>query len=175
MDTELWSSCVEFHGHSCAGLAIGYRQSLIALERTGSKFDRAKDEELVCEIENDACSVDAVQVITGCTLGKGNLLYRSTGKMALSLYNRQTKKAVRIVMHPDLSTELGWNKEYILEAPAESIFLIKALDYKPPEKAFIFGNVKCDQCGENTAENMIRLQGGKKLCPDCFQDYSRGW
>ena len=29
-------------------------------------------------------AVDAVQVLTGCTFGKGNLIYRPTGKMAFS-------------------------------------------------------------------------------------------
>jgi formylmethanofuran dehydrogenase subunit E len=37
---------------------------------------RAKDEELVAIVENDACGVDALQCVAGCTLGKGNLLFR---------------------------------------------------------------------------------------------------
>ena len=58
----------------------------------------AADEELVCVTENDACGVDAVQVITGCTMGKGNLLYRGTGKMAFSFYCRNSGASVRLCL-----------------------------------------------------------------------------
>ena len=70
MDRELWNQCVEFHGHECPGLAIGFRASEIAMERMGLSF--SEDEEIVCITENNACGVDAVQWITSCTVGKGN-------------------------------------------------------------------------------------------------------
>lgn len=63
MNQELWKICVEFHGHECPGLAIGFRACEIAMEKLNLKF--SKDEEIVCVTENDACGVDAVQVITG--------------------------------------------------------------------------------------------------------------
>ena len=53
-------------------------------------FNSITQEEVVCITENDACGVDAVQVITGCTMGKGNLIYRGTGKMVFSFFNRKT-------------------------------------------------------------------------------------
>ena len=89
MNKELWDKCVAFHGHSCPGLAIGFRAATLALELLGLE-EGAKDEELVCVTENDACGVDAVQVVTGCTMGKGNLIYRGTGKMAFSFYCRRS-------------------------------------------------------------------------------------
>ena len=30
MDQKKWETCVAFHGHSCGGLAIGYRAALYA-------------------------------------------------------------------------------------------------------------------------------------------------
>ena len=63
MNKELWDKCVAFHGHSCPGLAIGFRAATLALELLGLE-EGAKDEELVCVTENDACGVDAVQVVT---------------------------------------------------------------------------------------------------------------
>jgi formylmethanofuran dehydrogenase subunit E len=67
----------EFHGHTCPGLAIGYRVSRYALEALGG---RSEDEELVAVVENDSCAVDAVQVMTGCTFGKGNLIFHDYGR-----------------------------------------------------------------------------------------------
>jgi len=69
-----YEEIIQFHGHECPGLAIGYRMAIAAMENLESF--RADDEELVAIVENDACGVDALQCVTGCTFGKGNLLFR---------------------------------------------------------------------------------------------------
>jgi formylmethanofuran dehydrogenase subunit E len=74
---KTFEDIVEFHGHVCPGLALGYRVSMFALKELG---ERALDEELVAIVENNSCAVDAVQVITGCTFGKGNLIFKDYGK-----------------------------------------------------------------------------------------------
>ena len=89
----LWEKAVDFHGHSCPSLALGVVASEIVLEEFGK---RAKDEELVCIVENDACGVDAIQVILGCTFGKGNLIHRDYGKAVYTFFNRRTEKAIRL-------------------------------------------------------------------------------
>ena len=53
---------------------------------------------MVCISENDACGVDAIQVLLGCSVGKGNLLFHMRGKQAFSFYNRKTGKSVRLVL-----------------------------------------------------------------------------
>ncbi|MFP4655658.1 MAG: FmdE family protein [Methanohalobium sp.] len=68
-----FEKAVEFHGHQCPGLAIGYRAAQIALD----KFkNRSEDEELVAIVENNSCAVDAIQSQTRCTFGKGNFVFR---------------------------------------------------------------------------------------------------
>ncbi len=84
---------VEFHGHICPGLAYGYRVAKAALQELGP---RSRDEELVAIVENDSCSVDAIQVMTGCTFGKGNLVFRDLGKSVYTFFSRSTGKGVRI-------------------------------------------------------------------------------
>lgn len=83
----LWNKCVEFHGHSCGGLTIGYKAALYAIELLDLKLGGggnagclSADEEIVCISENDACGVDAIQVLLGCSIGKGNLLFHMRGK-----------------------------------------------------------------------------------------------
>ena len=39
------------------------------------ELDFSADEDVVCIAENDACGVDAIQVLLGCSVGKGNLLF----------------------------------------------------------------------------------------------------
>ncbi len=85
---------IQFHGHLCPGLALGYRIAKAALREL--KADRPRDEELVAIVENDSCAVDAVQFITGCTFGKGNLIFRDYGKHVYTFFNRRTGQGVRI-------------------------------------------------------------------------------
>jgi formylmethanofuran dehydrogenase subunit E len=82
---KTFEEAVEFHGHACPGLALGYRVALFALKALG---ERAADEELVAIVENNSCAVDAVQLLTGCTFGKGNLVFRDYGKQVYTFVNR---------------------------------------------------------------------------------------
>ena len=172
-DQSLWNKCVAFHGHECPGLAIGVRASELALALL--EVRAARDEELVCITENDACGVDGVQVVTGCTVGKGNLLFHNTGKMAFSFYSRTSGKSLRLVLRalPEMDREA--RKDFILNAPAEQVFQVKETVLPLPEKARHFQNVTCTRCGESIPEHKARLQDGQALCLDCFSDYSRGW
>ncbi len=83
-----------FHGHVCPGLAIGYRVATTAMDLLG--VDRPRDEELVAVVENDTCAVDAVQVVTACTFGKGNLVFKDYGKGGFSFFSRERGKGLRI-------------------------------------------------------------------------------
>ena len=93
---ELWNRCAAFHGHVCGGLTIGYKASLLAMELLEMTF--SKDEQIVCIAENDTCSVDAIQVMLGCSIGKGNLLFHMTGKQAFTFFNRLNGKSVRLLL-----------------------------------------------------------------------------
>ena len=80
---EDFEAIVRFHGHVCPGVALGYRAAKIAAALL--QADRSEDEELVAIVETDACGVDAFQVLLGCTLGKGNLLFRDYGKQVFTV------------------------------------------------------------------------------------------
>lgn len=47
-------------------------------------------------VENDTCAVDAIQVVTGCTFGKGNLVFQDYGKGGFSFFSRDRSKGFRI-------------------------------------------------------------------------------
>ena len=98
IDEETLDRVVEFHGHMCPGLAMGIQAAQIALREIGP---HAKDEEVVAVVETDMCGVDAIQFLTGCTFGKGNLIHRDFGKNAYSFFRRSDGRAVRISVRPD--------------------------------------------------------------------------
>lgn len=169
---ELWKKCAAFHGHVCGGLTIGYKAALYAMELLEMEF--SEDEQIVCIAENDACGVDAIQVMLGCSIGKGNLLFHMRGKQAFTFFNRKNGQSLRLVLKPKPE---GMTREesfayYQSCQPAE---MFDAMDAKLrlPEKARLFDSYTCDCCGESTGANWIRLSGGKKLCLDCYQTYDR--
>lgn len=193
---------VRFHGHLCPGVTIGYRAALIGMEGVGAT--RAPDEELVTIVENDACGVDAVQVMTGCTVGKGNLILRDFGKNAWTFINRTNGKAVRVASRGDVSMDtldpefhplrgkvrsgeatqeereayvhhLHALCEAIKTRPAEEIFLIHEVAPEVPERARIFRSYICAKCGEQVSEARARLVDGEVLCMPCAGEYTRGW
>ena len=73
MNEDKWEECIKFHGHICGGLMIGYKAASYAIALLELQF--SVDEQVVCIAENDACGFDAIQVMLGCSIGKGNLLF----------------------------------------------------------------------------------------------------
>ena len=173
MNRDNWDIAKAFHGHECPGLAIGVRVCEAAAEKMGiiSSFD----EELVCIAENDACGIDAVQALTGCTIGKGNLIFKNTGKQAFTFIKRDNNHAMRFYLKAkNNGMERSEYLEYILNAPTDDLFDCKESDMTPPSTARIFSSVKCEECGEFASENKIRLQNNHHVCMDCFENYDRG-
>jgi formylmethanofuran dehydrogenase subunit E len=197
-----FSDAIAFHGHSCPGLALGYRAAEYALSSLDAS--RPADEDLVAVVENDACGIDAIQVIAGCSAGKGNLIFRDFGKHAYMFINRKTGKGVRLAQHPEpfmerldpvisalrLKVFAGTatpeeqaefhNRQAamvgtILAMPIENLFTITEMKPEIPEKARIFRSVQCAFCGEMVAEHRARVRDGKFACIPCAGDYSWGW
>ena len=193
---------VAFHGHSCPGLAIGYRAAAAGLTALG--VERPKDEELVAIVENDACGIDAIQFVAGTTIGKGNLIYRDYGKRAYTFINRKTGEAVRVAERYEFSEQKGnprladlrpkvfsgkataaeeeefrkLSAEYVrtlLTMPEDEMFAVTRVKAEIPGKARIFRSVRCAVCGETVAESRARVQEGKIVCIPCFEHYDRGW
>ncbi|MDD3343341.1 MAG: FmdE family protein [Sulfurospirillaceae bacterium] len=173
---HLWEKCVAFHGHACPGLAIGFRAAEAAHVWLGM-VGFSQDEALVCVTENDACGVDAIQVLLGCSMGKGNLIYKDTGKQAFSFFDRKNGKSGRIVFKRPLNPDFQRQQlqEHILTAPIEELFELKKPHFTLPESARLFASKVCEICGESAPEHKMRLQKEKIVCLDCFSPYDRGW
>jgi len=172
---SFWKKATEFHGHACPGLAIGVRAREFVVNNP--EFAKLPYGVLHCVTENDACGVDAIQCILGCSFGKGNLSIRRTAKHAYSFFDTANNHAVRICLKlrkkPDISRE-DWQQS-LLSAPLDDVFTVSTPSYSPPDKPKIFSNIYCDRCGEGVAEHCIRLSEGQRLCLDCWESYGRGW
>ena len=188
-----FQKCADFHGHVCPGLSIGFRAAKIAMQELDTI--RSEDEEVVAIVETDACCVDAIQVLTGCTFGKGNLIYKDHGKVAFTFFSRDTGKGVRLVMKPDAfsldeahrdlmkkvmegtaseAEQKAFDVRHaarsgdVLTLPAENLFTVKPVTVPLPEKAQIAPSKPCDQCGESVMETKLTFVDGKHLCAACL-------
>ncbi len=184
---------IEFHGHACPGLALGYRVSLRVLREFGG---RAGDEELVAVVENSSCAVDAVQVMTGCTFGKGNLIFRDYGKQVYTFYTRPAGKGIRIAVNWTKPAETPQEKRMwdrymkgdrskqvaayvhdrkaakirsILEADEKAVLTVRRIKEQLPPEARIYPSVTCESCGEKMMEPRARMKEGRVVCIPCFE------
>jgi formylmethanofuran dehydrogenase subunit E len=167
-----YAEIVKFHGHECPGLAIGYRMARAAMKALN--VQRSSDEEIVAIVENNACGVDALQCISGCTFGKGNLLFRDYGKQVYTLYSRATGKGVRVVFRdksvPErLRGDRPARIKFILEALDAEILSLSRIVIDEPEPARIIKSVSCAICGESVMETRLRKVNGKLACIPCAE------
>jgi formylmethanofuran dehydrogenase subunit E len=191
---ELIKETKDFHGHWCPGLAIGIRAAEWALKEVG----KASDEDIVAVVETDMCGVDAIQYLTGCTLGKGNLIHRDFGKNAFTFYRRRDGKAVRLVgrasIYGDTQQTLGrlfakmqnegltdeeeatWKQiradvsKRIMQSDLTELFEIKSPTAPEPKKARILSSLVCDACGEPVMESRTRRFQERTFCIPCFEE-----
>jgi formylmethanofuran dehydrogenase subunit E len=188
---DLIEATIRFHGHMCPGLAIGIRAAEIGLRAVG----RDGDEEIVAVVETDMCGVDAVQYLTGCTFGKGNLIHLDYGKNAFSFYRRADGKSLRVVAKPGMlgseaETLAGLHRKMnsegltqeeqkrwqvirteitanVMQAGLEDLFDLKPVQADPPAKARILSSLTCDGCGEAVMESRLREHRTRRLCIAC--------
>ncbi len=187
-----FADVVAFHGHSCGGLAIGYKACELAIQELGLTF--SADEEIVAVTETDSCTVDAIQVVLGCTAGKGNLFVNNWGKTAFSFYRRDNASSIRLVINqsampanpemvalrPKIMSGAATPEEeaefhrlahvyvdQILAIPAEDMFIVKKADVPLPKPAMLYNNVTCSCCGETVADGLAVQKDGQYICIPC--------
>ena len=189
LSREDFKACARFHGHICPGLTIGYRAARGAIEWL--KENRSVDEEIVTVTETDACCADAIQVLTGCTFGKGNLIYKDYGKMVFIFFSRKTGKGIRFSLIPgsiddpagggeteafNLQKEKEYpefqpeKNRYILTRPLEELFAIKEVQVELPPKAKIESSILCDMCKEPVMPSKMKQIDEGNVCMECFHD-----
>ncbi len=183
------------HGHKCPAMPLGLRAGAAAM--VALDVERAKDGQLMAllEIGEDHCATcfaDGVQMITGCTFGKGNIRKLHRGKWGLILIDKERELAVRVVPRAEVmksTKESPFFTEYrsqgipASQVPEEVVApLIERVMGMPPERLFSISEVfphewhdgphsfesfVCDLCGEMTVEPYGRILGEKRVCIPC--------
>ena len=137
------------------------------------------------------CFGDGVQSASGCTLGKGNMEKTPYGKLAVTVIERATNRAVRVSYKPTLQKQIGASAFMIKrgegvesdQIPEPEQMELVDLIWNAPEadvltigEIFQFGRewfpevmgfVPCAACHELTARAYLRVVGDKHVCIPC--------
>ena len=100
---KLFEIGLAFHGHKCPAMPMGLKAGLAAMNVLG--VERSQDKELFVDAETGkghaaGCFLDGVMTATGCTYGKANIQKRYFNKMAFTLIDQKTGRAVRVSLKP---------------------------------------------------------------------------
>jgi formylmethanofuran dehydrogenase subunit E len=194
---EYYDVAVKFHGHKCPAMPMGLRAGLAALKALG--VERAKDKELIVESETGegnaaGCFVDGIMVATGATFGKSNIGKLSYGKMAFTLIDEGTGRAVRVSLKPDffekaLASPFVQRRkegmlpqdvppeitnpqvERIMGLPESEFLNISAVFHRDVKKGGpSFETKRCAKCGEAVfTDKLKQMNDGRSLCIPCSE------
>ena len=158
------------HGDCCAGIVLGTRLTLAALKVLGLNPEQ-RHKNLIVFVEIDRCMTDAIQAITGCTLGHRTLKYVNYGKFGAIFYDMDSKRAIRVTEHRAIRERAGEDiSTAFRNASDEELVQIEHVDIDLDKKDLPGKpeNIEeCAQCGELVFDGRIVLKSGKGLCLAC--------
>lgn len=170
------------HGHLCPGQVLGVKMSILGLRTIGINDPRGEDrKKIIVFVEMDRCATDAVQSVTGCSLGHRTMKFMDYGKMAAAFINLKTGKAVRIVAKeearegaakycPGIKEKYAAQLEAYRIMPDEELFDLKwvTVVLKPEDMpGRPIRRVKCEACGEFVQDMREVTKNGIILCKAC--------
>jgi len=178
---ELLAESASVHGHICPGQVLGVRMAIRGCQELGIKKPKEETKRMIVYVEIDRCATDAIQIATGCKLGKRTMKYVDYGKLAATFVDLPTGNAVRLAVREDVREKAALYRcegqtKYDAEVvaykvlPDEELFNVEQVLVQipaedmpgPPQRRVI-----CDQCGEGINDSRDVLLAGKILCRAC--------
>lgn len=185
MDFEsLLNESARIHGHLCPGQVLGVRMSLLGLRSAGIEDPKGRDRKnIIVFVEMDRCATDAVQSVTGCSLGRRTMRFMDYGKMAATYVNLHTGKAVRVVAREEAREKA---REYFPESENKYAAQREAYQVMADDELFEvmpvrvalrpedmpgrpLSRIRCDACGEHVQDRREFRRNGALLCRPCAE------
>jgi len=175
---DLVAEAVSFHGHLCPGQVLGVRMTLAGLREIGVDDPRAAGKSLVIVVEIDRCATDAIQALTGVTLGKRTLRFLDYGKMAATFIDRRSGASVRVVARESARARAA---ALVPDAPDARRAQMAAYRAMPEHELLALEpvivdadwlerprvRVICAQCGEGVNYQRELRVAGRPMCRGC--------
>ncbi|AHF06756.1 formylmethanofuran dehydrogenase subunit E family protein [Desulfitobacterium metallireducens] len=99
-----WEQVTDFHGHTCPGIAIGYRVAVLAQKEMGIR--PTSDSELLIKAESRSCALDAFQIINKATIGRKALMIEDTHQPIYWFHFAGTQELLKISVNSALMKRL---------------------------------------------------------------------
>ncbi|MBA2849661.1 formylmethanofuran dehydrogenase [Thermosulfuriphilus ammonigenes] len=186
---RLLAESVKTHGHLCPGQVLGVRLAMLGLKLIGIQDPKGADrKKFLVYVEIDRCATDAIQSVTGCTLGKRSLKFVDYGIMAATFVNLETNRAFRIVareearkladgLFPEIDDRYRRQLEAYKALSDDDLFQVEEVkvdinDFDLPGRPR--RRVRCQVCGNWVQDGRDIQQAGQILCRACaFGGYFR--
>ena len=178
---QFLSESVAFHGHVCPGQMLGIRMAIRGCRELGIELPRVDNKRLIVYVEIDRCATDAIQIVTGCKLGKRTMKYLDYGKLAATFVDLYTGNAVRLGAREDAREKAsryqrpGWTRHQT-EAfayrimPEEELFHLEHVLVQIPAEDMPgqpLRRVMCSECGETVNDGREVILAERVLCLSC--------
>jgi len=179
---ELLKKSTDVHGHICAGQVIGVRMCLLALSLIDIEDPKGSDrKKLYTLVEIDRCATDAIQSVTGCSLGKRSMKHLDYGVMAATFVNLESGKSVRITALEEarehaskycgeIENKYARQLEAYKVMPENELFRVERVEVDIPEEDLPgrpMRRIQCDICSEWVQDCRDIQVEGKTLCRGC--------
>ena len=171
------------HSGLCPRQVLGVRIGMYASRLLELELPR-EDKRVLTFVETDGCFADGIAVSTGCWLGRRTLRLMDYGKVAATIVDTQTGRAVRIwpsvaarsrarEYAPDAPTPwqaylLGYQvmpaNELLRSREVSLTVSLDALISRPGARA------ACATCGEEVSNEREVSVGGRTTCRSCAGD-----
>jgi formylmethanofuran dehydrogenase subunit E len=175
---DLLEEAVRFHGHLCPGQVLGVRMVLAGCRELGIERPRSAGKRLVVFVEIDRCATDAIQALTGVSIGKRTLKHLDYGKMAATFVDVEAGRAIRVVAREEARARAGEWAPGVADARQAQIAAYRVM----PEGELlgitpvVIGpgwldrrrvRVICEACGEGVNYEREVVAGGRVHCRPC--------
>lgn len=179
---QLLEVSTKIHGHLCPGQVLGVRMSMLGLQSIGIEDPKGADaKKIYVVVEIDRCATDAIQSVTGCSLGKRSLFWVDNGIMAATFINLETDEAVRITAleesrenakkYADTSLDKYQNQLSAYSImPDSELFKVEKVKVEIPQENLPGkpkSRIQCGECGDWVQDKREQEVQGKKLCKNC--------
>jgi formylmethanofuran dehydrogenase subunit E len=186
--TPLLVETADRHQHLCPRQVLGVRLGLYGLRLLGlvdeiyqPRFVN-EDKRLLTFVETDGCGTDGIVVATNCTVGQRTLRVLDYGKMAATLVDTRTNKAIRLSPHPNSrhlaqscspDAESRWHayRQAYQVLPDEAMMVAQVVQLQQPLTTIIShpeARAICEVCGEEIMnEREVVGENGRVLCQSC--------
>ena len=185
--TPLLANSAARHEHLCPRQVLGVRLGLRGLLDLGfidsdyRPHFQNTGKRLLTIVETDGCGADGIAVATDCATGHRTLRILDFGKVAATLVDTHTQKAVRVRPQPDARQEaicLADKSENHWEAylsnyqrlPDEVLMHIQAVKLTQSIGEILShpdARAVCEECGEEIFNEREVVKEGFVLCRGC--------